>query len=421
MSTEALIGARPLNTSGALRALFRTNTLVFSAANGLLPLLPLYLRTRGLTPFVVGLVLATAYMAMACGVLLNARLSAAHQSRRHVTVAAGCGGLALCGLGLPLAPWALALLLIGAWACLGVLTATVNAAVTSWSWSAGHASAFSTVSLAAPLGALCGGLVLAFCVDRAGYEVAFIVAGCAWLAAPLCWPQRSAPGAAFSTIGLPPAGLHARLRPLIAVAVLLMSAVFAGRMAFSLRIDAAGLPVRAVGEVSALGGLVMLLLLPLIGRIADRVGQRRVLAALALSAALGCGLLAMAQQWALFALAGVLLAIAAYGAGAISCAYAAELAPPGGAGRAVMYVTAAFWGAAVVSFAGAGALADLLGLRALVMICAVLALAAAALLGRAPVAASAPRSALPASQGQAPPPTTTAPASARPVDRRPGR
>jgi hypothetical protein len=114
MSTEALTGARPLNTSGALQALFRTNTLVFSAANGLLPLLPLYLRARGMAPFVVGLVLAAAYLAMACGVLLNARLAASNRAQQHFAVAAGCGGIALFGLGLPLAPWAVVLLLIGA-------------------------------------------------------------------------------------------------------------------------------------------------------------------------------------------------------------------------------------------------------------------------------------------------------------------
>lgn len=65
----------------------------------------------------------------------------------------------------------------------------------------------------------------------------------------------------------------------------------------------------------------------------------------------------IAQSWALLDCAGVLLAGAAYGAGTLLCVCAVERAPTNSGGAAVMLVTAAFRGAAVISFLGAGILA----------------------------------------------------------------
>jgi predicted MFS family arabinose efflux permease len=234
--------------------------------------------------------------------------------------------------------------------------------------------------LAAPFGALIGGWLFAHLADRAGFGWVFAVAGGAWLIAPLCWPHAIIARPPISAVSAAATWPYRNVRTLIRVALLLMSAVFAGRMTLTLAIEGAGLPGRAAGEIAALGGLVMLGGLPLIGRLADRFGAQRILAGVALSAALGCSVLISAQDWALLACAGILLSGATYGAGTLLCVCAVERAPGGSGGAAVMLVTATFWGAAVLSFLGAGTLADRIGLPMLAGICAALAFAAAATL-----------------------------------------
>lgn len=380
MTTQPLTAQRPADHPRALRTLFAVNVLVLSAANGLFPLLPLYLLSRGLQPSGVGLLMALAYLAMAGGIALSAGQTRTGTSAQRFTLNALGGGVLLIAMGYPLPSWAAGLLLIGAWGCLGQMTALVNAAVAQWSVQNARGSAYSGVLLAAPLGALIGSAVFASLADRVGFGWVFAVAGLAWLVAPLFWPRLGEVQPSISVgpaAGSPP---YRQVRALIGVALLLMSAVFAGRMTLALAIAAAGLPVRAAGEIGALGGLVMLGGLPLLGRLADRFGAQRILAAIALSCSLGCGLLMIAQTWVLLAAAGVFLAGAAYGAGTLLCVCAIERAPNGSGGAAVMLVTAAFWGAAVISFLGAGALAERLSLPMLAGICAAFALTAAATL-----------------------------------------
>jgi hypothetical protein len=112
MATQPLTARRPAEHPRALRALLAVNLLLLSAANGLFPLLPLYLLSRGLQPSGVGLALA--YLATAGGVALNARPSSRFTPAQQVVTNALGGGLLLIALGQPLPVWALALLLIGA-------------------------------------------------------------------------------------------------------------------------------------------------------------------------------------------------------------------------------------------------------------------------------------------------------------------
>jgi MFS family permease len=103
--------------------------------------------------------------------------------------------------------------------------------------------------------------------------------------------------------------------------------VFAGRLGAALTMQAQGFGPGAIGSTVLVGGLLTVLLLPLIGVLADRLGRRPVTMLAHGVSALGMLTLAGAVELWHFWVAMALLATLSSACGALTAALAADLLP----------------------------------------------------------------------------------------------
>ena len=139
----------------------------------------------------------------------------------------------------------------------------------------------------------------------------------------------------------------------------------------------------AVASTAVVAGLVTLPITPLIGMLSDHVGRRCLLVISYTLAAGGVILLSMITSLWHFWLVTALLFVATSTNGSVATALATDALPHHALRRGMSWLNSMTWVAGIIGFAGTGYLMDTLGAAATCLIAAMLAIAAAGLLGGA--------------------------------------
>jgi len=367
--------------------LFLCSFIILFVGMGLLPLLPIYAAQFGATPTVAGLYLAVVYIANAIGAMLTGWL-ARRLTRKGLFAAAGLLGVpALMPLGQAATLWQVMFLTAIIWCCGGIGVALINVFTGLSVDSKNRGASFSLMSLPMPLGTALGSLAVSGLVTWQGYQLMFVVLGCAWLALPviglLGLEDKHIPQPVHPAAG----GAAWRGQPfllLLLAALLSSTAIYFSRLGTSLSMQVLHFSPGAIASTAAFSGIIAIPAILLIGVLSDRLGRRRFLT---LSCALTVGgalsLTVAAELWQ-FWLASTMFMIAGSVNASVAPALATDILAPEGLDQGLPRLKTVSSIASILGFASAGYVMDTLGGASLYVIAAALAIVAMPLLGLLP-------------------------------------
>lgn len=369
-------------------ALFSTNFAIFVTGMGLLPVLPLFAATFGVSRTVIGLYLAATYASIAAGALLTNRLLN-YLPLKALFSGAGLVGIpALVLLGQAQAFWQVVLLTGLIWFVGGIGLALVTVLTGLYANGRSRGKSFGLMFLARPLAGVIGGLAVGQFIARQGYPQAFIMLAAVWVLWPLATLglDRALPTPAAKKVAasdLAADGTVTGKRPfyvLLLIVFLSTVAIYVGRLSTSLAMQSLDFTAKAVSSTSVVASLVTIPLTPLLGSLSDRLGRRRLLWLGYILAAAGALILTVSTQLWHFWLETIFLFMATSVNGAVAAALATDMLPANQVRRYLPWLSAIVWGAGIVGFAASGLVADVLGVATTGWIAAVLSLIAGSLL-----------------------------------------
>ena len=351
-----------------LLALFFCNLIIWSLGNGLVPLLPVYAATLGTTPAVIGYYMAASYLAMALGTIATGRLVEWVGSYKRLLFGSGVICAPAIGLmGQATNTGQLVALTMLVWFLVGVIVALLNIVAGLSVDPAQRGRIFGIIFLSVPLGALAGGATLGALADWGGYSTMFLAMALVWLGLPVGsafflteseTPHRSPRSRSLNAT---PLILNRRFALVFLATILSSVTIFMGRLGTSLSMESLHFTSTLVSSTAAVGGLIALPVIPLLGLLSDRVGRRGLLVLLYITATLGVLVLNSASALWHFWLAASLLSISAYGNGTLSAALANDLLSRESLNRGLSLFSSTMWIAGIIGIASTGYLMDHLG------------------------------------------------------------
>jgi len=368
-----------------LVVLFVCNYAPFVVGGGALPLLPLYAVEMGAPPIVAGYYLASAYLALAIGTLTAGWVSDRIHRRRALLGLVGLVGVPITWwMGQVDRVWALMMLTAVVWwiGGFGMTLTQIVAGLTAPQEARGRV--YGTLSLAAGLGSLTGGLLTGPVADRWGYPTMFGV-----LALFLSlWPIGALLLGRCADVSAHPDDATARARPrlgrsyglLFSASMVSAVAGFVSILGRSLRMSALGLTATAISSTAAIGSAAGLPLPLVVGGWSDRVGRTRFLLIGYFASAVGIVLLAPSTSLWHFWVAVVLGSVGSAVLSAVGPALVTDLVPQEALGRGMSLYSMTGWIGAVIGFASTGHAIQRLGMLATLIAGGILPLISIALL-----------------------------------------
>jgi MFS family permease len=154
-----------------LGALFLSSLAMFTAGNGLIPLLPIYAIQLGSEAAIAGYYLSFSYFMLAVGVFIAGWLSDLYQKRKRTLFITGLlGVLSIWLMGGATNIWQLTILTGTTWFFGGMGVALVNILVGLFAEKAERGKIFGIIATTSSLGALIGGATTGLLVDRWGFS-----------------------------------------------------------------------------------------------------------------------------------------------------------------------------------------------------------------------------------------------------------
>jgi MFS family permease len=369
-----------------IAALFLCNFAILFIGFGLFPLLPVYASEFGATPPMIGVYLAITYIAISLGNLLPGWLSG-RTSQKLVFVSAGFIGVpALILLGRAAELWQVVALTGTVWFTGGVGIALVSVFTSRLVDKSQRGKLFSLIALTTPLGAMIGGVAVAWLVEAQGYRLMFTVLGLVyafWPVIGLLVVKDQPASLAASTRSRSVTQAHpGRTFTLLLLSVLLVAMTISiSRLGLSLSMKAAMFSPAAIAGTNMVGGLVTIPIVLGFGLLSDRLGRKLLLALGCLLAALSTVLLISANQlWHFWVVSAAMLAARSI-SGSLASALASDFLAPEVLGEALPRLTSMNWVAGVLGFAGSGYVMETLGRSSLYWMATIFSLAAAAIIG----------------------------------------
>jgi MFS family permease len=340
----------------------------WTGANGLVPLLPVYTANLGADPAITGNFLAIVYVGLACGSVAAGWLSDRLQRRKALYVAVGVANVPVnwlmgraANMGQLTVLMTLSGFLIGmGLSLLGILTGL-------FADRAERGRVFGLLGMTGSFGSVIGGLTIGPAADRWGYPTMLTLLALFYVLWPLLGSfLRDTTVTRRQTKAISISGEGTRLGGafilLLIVTLLFTLGGFVSSMGRSLAMDELGLPSAAISSTTAVSGVIGLPLRPLIGRLSDRVGRKRLMVLCYLLRAVGFLALSAATSLWHFWVTGALLAIPA-AARALGDALATDLLPRESLGVGMSLLSAVNWIAGIAGFAGTGHAIQHLGMR----------------------------------------------------------
>jgi MFS family permease len=347
--------------------LFLCNFAILFVGFGLFPLLPLYAVEFDASPSFIGIYLAITYIAISIGSILAGQLSE-RLPRKTLFAAAGLLGIpSLILLGQAESLWQVVILTALVWFAGGVGLSIANVLTSLHTTPSTRGRAFGLTSLASPLGAMIGGVIVGQMVAWQGYPLMFAALAVVWTMWPLlaiwkiedkpiCIPANPKPQAVSSAHR--PGTVFIFLLVTVLLASMTVSVV---RLGLTMSMKAGQFSASDVSTANAIGGLVTIPLTLMIGVLSDKLGRKRFLTLGYLVAAASAMMLIAAQQlWQFWAVSSLVL-VARSVITSMSPAYATDLLSRKALGRALPLVGTMNWVSGVIGFAGSGYMMDLFG------------------------------------------------------------
>jgi MFS family permease len=347
--------------------LFLCSFAILFIGFGLFPLLPLYASLYGAGPILIGIYLAITYIAISIGSILASRLSDRLPRKILFSIAGMLGIPALILLGQAKSLWQVIVLTGIIWFSGGVGLSIANVLTSLHTTSSTRGKAFGLTSLASPLGATIGGVVVGQLVQWRGYPSMFAVLAIVWAMWPVLaiWKIEGKPTSLSANS--PPPGAASTQQPgtvflLLLVTVLLASmTVSVVRLGLSMSMEAGQFSPSDISTANAIAGLVTIPLTLLFGVLSDKLGRKIFLTLAYLAAAASAIMLIAAHHLWQFWMVSSLVLVSRSVISSMSPAYATDLLNRKSLGRSLPLVSTMNWASGVLGFAGSGYVMDLFG------------------------------------------------------------
>lgn len=383
------------------------NFAILFTGFGLFPLLPLYAGEFNASSSVIGILMATTYIASSSGSILGAQLSDRFSHRTLYIAGGWIGTPALLLLGQARAFWQVVALTALIWFVGGMGVSISGVLASLHTTSATRAKAFGMLAFASSLSALISGLILGRLVDRGGYSWMFATLAIVWT----IWPVLASTRVQEPPTCNSPVDISNKTAPspgsvqhfgtlflaLLATVLLASMTVNIGRMGLSLAMRGEQFSAGDISTANAIGGLVTIPTTLLIGMFADRFGNKRFLLLSYLIATSGTLLLVGAHKFWQFWMVSSLVMASRSMISSLSPAYATTLLPRRSLGKALPLVTTMGSVSGVAGSVGAGYVLDTFGAASLYGMAALLSFIAVIILMWLPASLKT-RSVAPAAQ-----------------------
>ena len=166
--------------------LFFCNLVLWTIANGLVPLLPVQAASLGAESTVIGLFMALSYVTLAAGTMLAGLLVEQQGTHKQLIILIGIILLPmLVILGQVDTVWQLTIASSIVSFCLGLIFSLLTMLISLNAQPSERGKIFGTIYLSIPLGALLGGMSFGALIDWGGYATMYTVIAIGGLALPI--------------------------------------------------------------------------------------------------------------------------------------------------------------------------------------------------------------------------------------------
>jgi MFS family permease len=346
-----------------LRYLFLSTLLVLFVGLGLFPVLPVYAAQLGASRTTIGLFFALMYAANAAGPVAVGWLAGRIGRRALFIVIAVVSLPAVAVSGQVTALWQLMLLTSFLWFAGGVLNTLVHIWTGMYAARRRRGASFGLMSLANPLGAVLGGLVVGLLLKGHGFGVLFPVLAIVWAVLPFLGLLLHDPGGAAPArrIATQPVRYGRSFHWLLGLSLLSAVGIGVTQLGRSLSMQALDFPASLVASTATVGGLVAIPATLLFGNLADRLGSAKLLATGIALAGLSAVILVNADELWQFSIAAALSIVAQSTTRGLSAALASDLLAPDALTSGLPWVNTVGGAAGIVSFAATGLVMETLG------------------------------------------------------------
>jgi MFS family permease len=345
-----------------LAALFYCSLVLWTVGNGLIPLLPVYVRQLGAGASVIGYSLSVIYLALATGTIFAGWLSDRFRRRKPFFIMSGVGCvLALWLVGRAGNVWVATSLFALAWFFGGMGLSLLSILTGVFAPSGKRGRIFGLITSTGGLGALAGGLAFGPIADLFGYSSMFAIVAIFSISGPLIAFLLKEPALGTQKKLSVERHVGVSFMLLLVASTLAGIALFVALLGRSLVMNQLAFNSAAISSTAAIGGAVTLPLPLLFGVLSDRVGRKRLLAICYAMAIIGMLSLAVSSLLWHFWIAISFLTVLSYASSGVGYAFVTDLTPREYLGRNISLYGATTWLGGIVGFAIAGVMMQTVG------------------------------------------------------------
>ena len=343
-----------------LGALFLSSLAMFTAGNGLIPLLPIYAIRLGAETAISGYYLSFSYFMLAVGVFFAGWLSDFYQNRKKILFVAGSlGVLSIWLMGRATNIWQLTILTGFTWFLGGIGVALVNILVGLFAEKAKRGKIFGIIAMTSSLGALIGGATTGFLVDRWGFSFMFLTASIFCMLWPLATlfaedKKVSKESKAVEKVSANSRWMTVGLSLLLLASLIATIAVFVNILGRSLTMNNLKFSATAIASTGAVGGAIALPLPVLLGWLSDCIGRKPLMMLCYLAGLLSMLILSISTSlWHFWVSASLITLLFDVNRG-IGSAFVTDLVPEASLGKGIAIFNVMPWIGGILGFALTG-------------------------------------------------------------------
>jgi SET family sugar efflux transporter-like MFS transporter len=343
-----------------LGALFLSSLAMFTAGNGLIPLLPIYAIQLGAETAIAGYYLSFSYFMLAVGVFIAGWLSDLYQNRKGTLFFAGLLAIfSIWLMGRATNIWQLTILTGTTWFLGGMGVALVNILVGLFAEKTERGKIFGIIAMSSSLGALIGGATAGLLVDRWGFSFMFLAVSIFCLLWPLAtlFVEDKTVSKEIKTVEK--ASVNSRwltggILLLLLASLIATIAVFINILGRSLVMNNLNFSAAAIASTGAVGGAIALPLPVLLGWLSDRIGRKLFLILCYLAGLFSMLILTVSTSLWHFWIAASLITVLFDVNRGIGSAFVTDLVPEAFLGKGIAIFNVMPWIGGILGFALTG-------------------------------------------------------------------